>query len=181
MNRIEVDDRAAVRMFREMDFKNQRQVFRSTLHTCGNILIRQAQKNIRSIDTKNGKIYIKNKSKYTGKTMDRGIKKYVWRNLKGVTVTIAGKDPGIDFRLRFFATGTKDRYTKGHKITGSYWSGGRKYLIRKGKGGYRGRIVASHFFRNAQRQTEPRIFGEMDATFRRHLARINNKYLNKSY
>lgn len=47
-----------------------------------------------------------------------------------------------DFRLRFFEGGTKQRKTKGRKITGK---NGRR-LTRTGKGGNRGSITANHFF-----------------------------------
>lgn len=48
-----------------------------------------------------------------------------------------------DFRLIFFEGGTKQRFTKGHKITG--YVNSRK-LKRSGKGGYRGFITPNNFF-----------------------------------
>lgn len=56
-----------------------------------------------------------------------------------------------DFRLNFFEGGTKQRYTKGHKVTGyvvNNRTGRVNYnrLQRTGKGGYRGIITANNFF-----------------------------------
>lgn len=50
-----------------------------------------------------------------------------------------------DFRLIFFEGGTKQRYTKGHKITG-YADDRHRRLKRTGQGGYRGMITANNFF-----------------------------------
>lgn len=50
-----------------------------------------------------------------------------------------------DFRLIFFEGGTKQRFTKGHKITG-YADSRQRRLKRTGKGGYRGMITANNFF-----------------------------------
>ena len=49
-----------------------------------------------------------------------------------------------DYRLKWFEKGTQPRYTKGHKVTG-YLS--NHTLKRTGKGGYRGQIAATHFFK----------------------------------
>lgn len=56
-----------------------------------------------------------------------------------------------DFRLLFYEGGTKQRFTKGHKITGyatNKRTGKVNYnrLQRTGKGGYRGMITANNFF-----------------------------------
>lgn len=56
-----------------------------------------------------------------------------------------------DFRLLFFEGGTKQRFTKGHKITGyqvNKKTGKVNYnrLQRTGKGGYRGIVTANNFF-----------------------------------
>ena len=48
-----------------------------------------------------------------------------------------------DFRLIFFEGGTRQRFTKGHKITGYIIS---RKLKRSGKGGYRGFITPNNFF-----------------------------------
>lgn len=56
-----------------------------------------------------------------------------------------------DFRLRFFEGGTKQRFTKGHKITGRTK---KNRLKRSGKGGYRGMITANYFFTKGVSQAE---------------------------
>lgn len=58
------------------------------------------------------------------------------------------------FILKFFATGTEDRYTRSHRKSGF----GRKNLKRSGRGGFRGKIGNSQFFRiavyNKKREAE---------------------------
>lgn len=55
-----------------------------------------------------------------------------------------GKD-NKSFILKFFATGTDARFTKSHKKTGY----GRRGVKRSGRGGYRGVIGKSNFFKLA--------------------------------
>ena len=73
-------------------------------------------------------------------TLSSGVKKHpdkanIMFGLHGLT----------DFRLIFFEGGTKQRFTKGHKITG-YADSRQRRLKRTGKGGYRGMITANNFF-----------------------------------
>lgn len=72
-------------------------------------------------------------------SMEKGIRLKVDKAYSEVTLHIMG-----DYRLKWFEKGTKPRYTKGHKTTG-YLSNHR--LKRTGKGGYRGQMVATHFFK----------------------------------
>lgn len=89
---------------------------------------------------------------------------YSWPMINGVKIKEKDDEEWVgvhalsDFRLQFFESGTKGRYTKGHKITG-YNPNKKRRLTRTGKGGYRGRIQALHFFSDgilseAQRATE---------------------------
>ena len=114
-------------------------------------------------------------NKWNGKKMEQGIKYKVARDVRSVKIHLLG-----DFRLKFFEMGTKDRYTKGHKITGSYWSRGagrgRKYLVRVGKGGYRGAIDSSRFFAKSKSETESLIFDQMDSRISRNVIKVNEKY-----
>ncbi|WP_455094406.1 hypothetical protein [Prevotella koreensis] len=60
-----------------------------------------------------------------------------------------------DFRLIFFEGGTRQRFTKGHKITG--YINSRK-LKRSGKGGYRGFITPNNFFTKGINNAETNAF-----------------------
>lgn len=175
MSNITVDDRKVLAMFGEFNAKNRKRVLRGALSQSAGILVRQTKKNLRSIETSSGRLRTNTSNRWNGKTMERGIKASVDREVRYAKVHLLG-----DFRLKFFEMGTKSRYTKGHKITGSYWSGGygrgRKYLTRTGKGGYRGRIDANRFFAQSKRETESRIFNEMDERITRQIIRVNEKY-----
>lgn len=83
--------------------------------------------------------------------------KYQYTLASGVDVhidkqnVIWGVNALKDFRLNFYEGGTKQRFTKGHKITGykvNKRTGKVNYnrLQRTGKGGYRGIITANNFF-----------------------------------
>ena len=66
------------------------------------------------------------------------------RKSTNIRLSRKGKE-NKSFILKFFATGTEPRYTKSHIRTGI----GRDNIKRKGKGGYRGRIGNSKFFKMA--------------------------------
>ena len=87
-------------------------------------------------------------SRFNGKTLESGIRLKTDNAYNEVSVNIMG-----DFRLKFFEKGTKQRYTKGRKITG-YMDSHR--LKREGKGSSKGAIKATHFFAKA-RQNESKI------------------------
>ena len=63
----------------------------------------------------------------------------------------------ILYTARFFETGTKDRYTKSHKVTGEYYRGKRKYLTRGGKGHWVGKIATGYYFFQKAREDENSI------------------------
>lgn len=169
MNNIEVDNRAVLAMFAELDEKRRKQVYRATLNASANILVKQTKSNLRGVVSRT-----KTKNKWNGKTLESGVKKKISRDAREAEIHIMG-----DFRLRFFEKGTKDRHTKGRKITGSFYVGKRKYASRTGKGGNRGRIAANYFFRAAKQSTERQIFNEMDNTLSRYIQKINEKYKEK--
>ncbi len=175
MSRIIVNDTQVIQMFSEMDRKNRNRVFRSALRQSAGILVRQTKKNLRTIETSGGRLRTNTPNRWNGKKMEQGIKTSMARDVRSVKVHLLG-----DFRLKFFEMGTKDRYTRGHRITGSYWSRGegrgRKYMTRTGKGGYRGRIESSKFFAQSKNETESRIFKEMGDRFTRQIVRVNKKY-----
>lgn len=79
-----------------------------------------------------------------------------------------------DYMMKWFELGTKERRTKGRKIIGEYHlsAGGRKYLLRKGKGRRTGSIEPRYYFRSAQNATESRIFSEMTARMEAEIRRI---------
>lgn len=175
MNNVQVDATQVLAMFSEFDEKHRKVVFRRSLGEASRILVRETRKQLRGVRTKSGSLNTKTKSKWTGKTLESGVRYKIAKNAKESKVHIMG-----DFRLKFFELGTKDRNTKGHRVTGKYWSRGegrgRIYKVRTGKGGFRGRIEASKFFVKGKEMSERQVFGSMDQIFSKHVTRINAKY-----
>jgi hypothetical protein len=171
MSNVQVDATKVLAMFSEFDEKHRRLVFRSGLGEASRILVRETRKQLRGVRTKRGTLRSGSKGRTTGKTMESGVRYKVAKNAKEAKVHIMG-----DFRLKFFELGTKDRTTKGHRVTGKYWKGARVYKIRAGKGGFRGRIDASKFFVKGKEMSERQVFGSMDQIFSKHVTRINAKY-----
>ena len=61
-------------------------------------------------------------------SLNKGVKVRPNRAANEVSVNIMG-----DYRLKWFEKGTKERYTRGHKVTGYSDS---RHLRRTGQGGY---------------------------------------------
>lgn len=80
-----------------------------------------------------------------------------------------------NFKAKFFEKGTRGRRTRGHRITGSYYKGARKYLKRSGKPAWRGSNRAGHYFRNAQEAKKRDIFEEMDQRLGNEIVKLANK------
>lgn len=171
MSNVQVDDTKVLAMFSEFDAKQRKLVFRRSLGEASRILVLETKKQLRGVRTKRGSLSTKTKNKWNGKTLESGVRYKVDKNGKEAKVHIMG-----DFRLRFFELGTKDRRTKGHRVTGKYWKGARVYKIRAGKGGFRGRIEASKFFAKGKELTEKKVFSTVDQIFSKHVEKINAKY-----
>lgn len=142
----------------------------STLRSSANILKKETEAQFHSRVDLNG---------YKITYQKKGREKTKVKRL--VTVVINKKDSSAkvhimgDFRAKFFEKGTKERYTKGHKITDEYWVGKRKYLRRSGKGGRRGRISAGYYFRTAQQLTERKIFSDIDKRLSKAIITISKR------
>lgn len=89
-----------------------------------------------------------NISRFTRKPFEDGITMKTDKAYCEATVSIMG-DP----RLKWFETGTDDRYTKGYKITG-YANGRRNRLQRQGKGHWTGKIGRKDFFKHARENND---------------------------
>jgi hypothetical protein len=171
MNNVQVDAAQVLAMFSEFDEKHRKVVFRRSLGEASRILVRETRKQLRGVRTKSGSLSTKTKSKWTGKTLESGVRYKIAKNAKESKVHIMG-----DFRLKFFELGTKDRRTKGYRVVGKHRVGGRIYKERKGSGGFRGRIEASKFFEKGKEMSERQVFASMDQIFSRQVEKINAKY-----
>lgn len=108
------------------------------------------QKNtVQVMKSKLGSVATKNE--HHSKPMAEGVRVIVDKNYYDVIVSIMK-----DYRLKWFETGTDDRYTKG-KITGQSMvkkgDGNRLRNIRSGTKAYRGKIDNTYFFKDARENT----------------------------
>lgn len=107
------------------------------------------QNTIQTMKSKLGSVATKNE--HHSKPMAEGVRLIVDKNYYDVIVSIMK-----DYRLKWFETGTDERYTKG-KITGQSMvkkgDGNRLRNVRSGKKGYRGIIDDKHFFKEARENT----------------------------
>ena len=152
--RVEIDDSQVEAVFKALDAKKQRRMFRSGLRKSANILVRKA----RQILARKVK-RINHENKTFGKLKD-GIKTYVRPNMAIVSIN-------NDLRLRLFEKGnykTSPRKTKGRKKvwTGRFKRGKREYE-RTGKGHETGDINPSkfHFFDTAKDLSEREVFSSI--------------------
>lgn len=74
-----------------------------------------------------------------------------------------------DFRMKFFEKGTRQRTTKGRKITGYI---NTRRLKREGKGHNTGAIQAKYFFKNARTASDTAINEAMKASIDNALKKL---------
>lgn len=108
-----------------------------------------------------------NVSRFTRKPFEDGITMKTDKAYVEAKVSIMG-DP----RLKWFETGTQDRYTKGRKIVG-YSGTKRNRLQREGKGHWTGRIEGRNFFRKARSSSETAIDDAIIQSINNALEKLN--------
>jgi hypothetical protein len=166
-------------MFERLSGKERKKAQINALRSSARILQKQTEENFKHLVTKSntgsGRLGSRTETYRTKKSKEVK-KKYRIASVK----VIKGDTPSVkvhimsDFRAKFFELGTKDRKTRGHKVTGY---GGKRswYKTRTGKGGARGKITAGYYFRRAQEQTERKIFDNMDEEMRKAITKIAKK------
>jgi hypothetical protein len=169
---IKVDATQVNALFKALTGKQQNQAIMGALRSSARILQKETESQFKKEVNLNG-YTVRRKTK-------SGKEKLKWKRI--ATVKVNNKEQSAmvhimaDFRAKFFEMGTKDRRTKGHRITGEFVVGKRIYRKRSGKGGYRGKIKAGHFFRKAQELTEGKIFQNMDNEMTKSIIRIARRY-----
>lgn len=108
-----------------------------------------------------------NVSRFTRKPFEDGITMKSDKTYSEAKVSIMG-DP----RLKWFETGTQDRYTKGRKIVG-YSDTKRNRLQREGKGHWTGRIEGRNFFKKARSSSESAIDDTIIQSINNALEKLN--------
>lgn len=108
-----------------------------------------------------------NVSRFTRKQFEDGITMKADKTYSEAKVSIMG-DP----RMKWFETGTQDRYTKGRKIVG-YSGTKRNRLQREGKGHWTGRIKENNFFQKARSSSETAIDDAITQSINNALEKLN--------
>lgn len=146
-NGVTVDSSQVLRMFSELNSRQQKNVYKNALRKAGRILQKETKTQLRSVVGK----AINHKNRWNGKTLGNGVKMKVDKEATEAKVHIMG-----DFRLKFFELGTTTRQ------------------LRK-NGANRGRMKAAHFFKTAKDKTEHAIFDNINQMVEESITRIANK------
>lgn len=146
-NGVTVDASQVLRMFSELNSRQQKNVYKNALRKAGRILQKETKTQLRSVVGK----AINHKNRWNGKTLGNGVKMKVDKEVTEAKVHIMG-----DFRLKFFELGTTTRQ------------------LRK-NGANRGRMKAAHFFKTAKDKTEHAIFDNINQMVEESITRIANK------
>ena len=162
MNNKEVDTSQVLAMFAELDEKNQAKVYKNAVRQSLNIVKKQTLINLAGVinPEKIGK-----KDKW-GNSFRSGVTIKVYKSGKSGVIHIMK-----NFKMKFFELGTEKRYRKCKGLLKRL-----KYRKSKEKYGYTGQIKGKHFFRNAQQQTETKVFSSIDSIVTKNIQRINKKY-----
>lgn len=139
----------------KMTNKEAKAAIKGGLRKSMQVVQKQARMNLRSVKNEAGGGTLQSKH------LLQFVRLIVYKNAQGASVNVLDdkrkstnarlEKKGMankSFTLKFFAKGTKDRYTKSKKRWGIGWKG----IFRKGKGGYRGKIGDSGFLRRAYEQ-----------------------------
>lgn len=146
-NGVTVDASQVLRMFRELNSRQQKNVYKNALRKAGRILQKEAKTQLKSVVGKS----INHKNRWNGKTLGNGVKMKVDKEATEAKVHIMG-----DFRLKFFELGTTTRQ------------------LRK-NGANRGRMKAAHFFKTAKDKTERTIFDNINQMVEESITRISKR------
>ena len=146
-NGVTVDASQVLRMFSELNSRQQRNVYKNALRKAGRILQKETKTQLRSVVGK----AINHKNRWDGKTLGSGVKMKVDKKATEAKVHIMG-----DFRLKFFELGTTTRQ------------------LRK-NGANRGRMKAAHFFKTAKDKTERTIFDNINQMVEESITRISKR------
>lgn len=103
-------------------------------------------------------------SRWTNKPFSDGVIMSTDKAYNEAKVSIMG-----DHRMKWFETGTQDRYTKGRKIVGYQ----RNRAIREGKGHWTGRIKENNFFQKARTSSETAIDDAIIQSINNALEKLN--------
>lgn len=162
----DIDDREVQRFLTQLSAGKLKRGLLSAIRKGLGILARKTTENFRA-----------NRRGFTEKRVKRRTRsgKEKERILRVARVSTRNKDDTVkvhimdDYRVKWFEMGTRERKTKGRRITGLARVGKRLHAVRTGKGHSTGRIRPEHFFLKAQRQTEGQVRQTIDTEMKKNI------------
>jgi hypothetical protein len=179
---VTVDTGEALRMFKELESKNQKKAHSTALRRGANILLRETKKNIRlwvktdgshSLWRKRG-AQRKKKNGEVMKPMEYGVKTRVDKEATEAKVHIMG-----DYMLKWFELGTKPRFRSRKKLyMFKRHDYGKRWYWRRdgGKDIPTGQIQPAYFFRKARDAKEKEIEGSMERILAESIMKVHKRY-----
>ena len=149
-----VDAKEVLKMFAELNTKNQKKAHRSALQKAARIIISEAKRNFKTV------VKTPNSKRKTGKTLSSGIKYKVNRNATESKIHIMG-----DFRLKYFEKGTKSRKWKR--------TNKKKEEVKTGS------ITGVYFFKRARTSKESEVSNSMNDIISQSIKRVNEKFRSR--
>ena len=163
--KVEANDQEVRAFFEKLQGKQLQKEGKAAIRKGLRILARKTEENYR----RNRRGYVVKRRTYTSRSGKQRTK-----IVHVATVANDRNDPNVvkvhimaDPLARLFEKGTRERRTKGRRVSGSFWVGSRKYLVRTGKGHATGRIRPEWFFRKAQRQTAGQVEEKINSEMKR--------------
>ena len=169
--RVEVDAKKVHELLDRLNDDEAKKAIKSALRKSILILRKQAQENLVSAvtdaefgSTKNGVSF---------KPLKNEINIAVYRNASGARVDLLDrrKKGSRAYMLKWFESGTKERFTK-ESSTRSFWT--NKKRVTK-KAAYRGSINASHFFSNAVKSKQKEAEDSLEKNIIDSIMKVANK------
>lgn len=169
--RVEVDATRINELLKQLNDKEANKAISSALRKSILIIRKQAQENLVSAVTRAEFGTTKNGVSF--KPLKNEIKVAVYRNASGARVVLPDqrKKGSRAYMLKWFESGTKDRFTK-ESSTRSFWT--NKKRVTK-KAAYRGNINASHFFSNAVKSKQKEAENSLEKNIIDSIMKIANK------
>lgn len=173
---INIDDREVDDLLSCFRSKKTMNLYRVQMKASARILQRKTIQNFMVKYNYNG-VWKQEVIKKSGKkrTKTRSVAKVTSKAKSGdITVKVHILD---DYKVKWLEMGTRERYTKGHLNIGYYRlkdSARRRYFLRVGKPGYRGKITPGFFFGKSINMTEGKIVSDMGKRLTNIFKKIGN-------
>ena len=169
--RVEVGATRVNELLKRLNDKEAKKAISSALRKSILIIRKQAQENL--VSAVNDAEFSSSKNGVSFKPLKNEINVAVYRNASGARVDLIDrrKKGSRAYMLKWFESGTKERFTK-ESSTRSFWT--NKKRVTK-KAAYRGIINASHFFSNAVKSKQKEAENSLEKNIIDSIMKVANK------